>query len=375
MATPEPRRGERAGNQPAAPAAADAAERDRALDPGRSFIVQAPAGSGKTELLIQRLLVLLAQVERPEQVLAITFTRKAAAEMRARLLEALAAAANEAADEAAPPPEDAHKAATRERARAVVARDRALGWALLESPARLRIQTIDSLCAALTRERPLRSGLGEAPGIAEDAGELYREAARATLAALEGEAAQAAPAERLLLHLDDNHARAEALLCTMLARRDQWLRHVQRWDDPAALRRALEAELRAAVDEALQAVHGALAAAGQRAGLALQTDLPELARYAAGHLAAAQPDAPIARLAALDGLPTPVADALPLWQGLADLLTTRDGGWRRSLSKNQGFPTDKSVGDPAALKAVKAQAQGFIAALADEPELAARLHS
>ena len=67
----------------------DQPERELALDAGRSILVQAPAGSGKTDLLTRRFLRLLAEVDAPGQIVAITFTKAAAAEMRRRILSEL----------------------------------------------------------------------------------------------------------------------------------------------------------------------------------------------------------------------------------------------------------------------------------------------
>ena len=61
---------------------ADQAIRDQALGPGESFHLEAPAGSGKTSVLLARFLTLLARVDTPEEMLALTFTRKAAGELR-----------------------------------------------------------------------------------------------------------------------------------------------------------------------------------------------------------------------------------------------------------------------------------------------------
>ena len=196
----------------------DLAERSRALDPRGSFIVQAPAGSGKTELLIQRVLALLATVERPEEVAAITFTIKAAAEMRLRVFEALRAARSTTR------PATPHHALTWDLAAAALARNDALGWKLEESAERLRVQTIDALCASLTRQMPVLSRFGAQPESVEDASAMYVEAARSLLAQLEGgDAEAAADVGRLLGHVDNDAAKAERLLADMLASRDHWM--------------------------------------------------------------------------------------------------------------------------------------------------------
>ncbi len=170
---------ERAAERAAAAAMeAEAATRATALDPVRSFIVEAPAGSGKTELLTQRFLRLLATVELPEQIVAITFTRKAAAEMRQRVVDTLRAAANGTPE--LPP----HRQASLTLARAVLERAGAKSWALLEQSQRLRILTIDALNTSLARQLPvLTSGIVSLE-LTEDADSLYRRAARGTLEAL-----------------------------------------------------------------------------------------------------------------------------------------------------------------------------------------------
>jgi ATP-dependent helicase/nuclease subunit A len=199
--------------------AADRAARDAALDVGRSFIVQAPAGSGKTELLIQRYLRLLGVVEQPEEILAITFTRKAAFEMQARVLAALQDAKD--GKTAA----EAHERVTMGAATRALARDRQMDWRLVESPHRLRIQTIDALNASIARSRPLSSGLGAATDVVSDdaARSIYRSAAAATLDWLVSGGDDGAAVEQLLVHLDNNAALYLAHIARMLETRDQWL--------------------------------------------------------------------------------------------------------------------------------------------------------
>ena len=313
----------------------DQETRELVLDPGQSFIVQAPAGSGKTELLVRRYLRLLAVVDAPEEIIAITFTRKAAAEMRGRIVNALHEAEDAAADATEHAPGstsgDTHRSAEKlpHPAHAALDRDRELGWRLTRNPTRLKIQTIDSFCAALTQQMPLLSELGGQPEIIEDARDLYREAAANTLKLLDEDTTQdgqqgdrSAAVATLLEHLDNDLPKARDMLVSMLQKRDQWLRHlVGQSPDRTSLERALKHFVESTLEDTLEALPPEM--------------LPELVdclRYAAGNLE----DAPCT----LDLLPAKDAADLEYWQYLVSLCLTGSGAWRKRVDVRTGFPPD-----------------------------------
>lgn len=195
----------------------DQSQRERALDASQSFIIQAPAGSGKTGLLTQRYLRLLSTVKRPESIVAMTFTRKAAAEMKERVQCALADAAKKTKVR------DAYARRTRDLAAAALEADRKHGWNLQSDPGRLQIQTIDSLCAMLTRQMPVISEFGGVGKVVENARDLYHIAARRMLAQLtESTRENAELFRRAALHFDNDIARLERQIAQMLEKRDQW---------------------------------------------------------------------------------------------------------------------------------------------------------
>ncbi len=301
----------------------DQPERDAALDPGSSFIVQAPAGSGKTELLIQRYLRLLALVDEPEEVLAVTFTRKAAGEMRSRVINALAQAQADTA------PEAPHLRRAWELARQVLADERRQRWQLHRHSSRLHISTIDAVNTWLAGRSPVGSGGSVLREIATEPRHLYLAAARATLELMADDDADAAEVAALMRHLDNNAGTFEQLLVEMLPRRDQWLRHAISLDEE---RQVCEAPLHRLTEIGLQA-----AAASLPAGIA--GELLSLLPYAASVLAQDGKESQLAAWAGRAGFPEPVIDELPAWCALADaLLTAKDAAWRKTVNKNNGFP-------------------------------------
>ncbi len=334
-------------------AMSDQKNRAEAVELQRSVIVQAPAGSGKTSLLVERYLGLLAAVDAPEEILAITFTRKAATEMQQRVLQYLDPAYFS---------DEEHEQAPLIKARAV--QDKVAAWRLMENPHRLLIRTIDSFNHYLARTMPVASALGPVPTPADNSKALYRQAARNVLAQIEGQDEIVRDLYRLLEWRDHRSQDIEDILASLLGKRDQWLRAFSVTGKPqrVQLESVLSTVVKNQLEQVVSAMNDALGDIGYNS-----ENLATLLKFAATTLETNNRASPIRALVDMNTLPDETPESLPLWAGLAEALLTRDkkGQFRKTVTIATGFPpkTDE-----------KRQFQDLLDSLADNEELCDKLN-
>ena len=305
---------------------ADHTARTEAQNIQRSFIVQAPAGSGKTELLTMRILRLLAVVEQPEEILCITFTNKAAAEMKERILSSIAPAFTEQTHD------QDHKNEKAQLGKQVYQRSAEKGWNLLLNPGRLAVRTIDSFNHFLIRQMPISSGMGGSVEITEEPMEIYQLAVRNLLELADGDSQLAL--KHLLQHLDNRYDRVEQRLIEMLAIRDQWLPMVLH-EDPEQMLEHIEHNLQDLIESELKTVRKKLLSV-------VPIEFVEHATLAGKNLLEAGIESPIALLADLESIPDHSINNLKTWKSISELVLTKQNGIRLKPNKNQGFPAGKA---------------------------------
>ncbi|MEM7193466.1 MAG: UvrD-helicase domain-containing protein [Pseudomonadota bacterium] len=299
--------------------------RNEAMDPKRSFIVQAPAGSGKTGLLVRRFLKLLTTVDNPEQILAITFTRKATAEMRQRIISALSGLTSEG--EPLTDPEMVRLSTD------VLNHAKRKGWDLRAHSRRLRIQTIDSLCTELVRRMPWSARFGSVPAIAENSEEMRMQAAKQTLMHMDRPKSSWRDDCIELLRLTDGRLdQCHRLLTEMLDSRTKWLSVLrQNGEDRASFERNWQTVINRLLVEASQQIEPAV-----------RDQLTRLCAFAAEQLDASGTAHPLTACAGMSEFPAPDYRQLPLWRGVVSLLFTTEPALRKpkGVNKRLGFPRE-----------------------------------
>ncbi len=333
----------------------DANVRKAVLDTTQSWMLQAPAGSGKTELLMQRFLACLARVEQPESVLAITFTRKASAEMRSRILSSLQRAKLLTDEELSERP--SHEQESLRLARAVLRTSDALGWSILQNPARLQVRTLDSFCESVAQRAPFKGLLGGVAGVTEDARPLYELAAQRVIDQLVSTGTLGDSVETLLVHMDNDVCGVRNLLASMLAQRDQWLHFLGRSDEfdsseQGRLRGRLEEAFVLAVNEELSEIQDQLfrlLTSEQKAEILAHLQYSAIQRTSSmiDSIAASADVVSIATSISLPRCdysewPTGSAEHLAAWRAICEFLLVADRhspALRKTVNVRNGFPS------------------------------------
>ena len=285
----------------------DQKQRDQALNIHESFIVQAPAGSGKTELLTQRYLSLLGDTLQPESILAMTFTNKAADELKHRVLQYLK-------DASLAPPVEPHKHKTFELANRALVQSQKQGWDLLSNPSRIKISTIDSLASLIVAKYPTVERLIP-PRVMADRYEyeaLYQSAAENTFKLLE-EPEYRDEIASVLLYLDNHVEKFYRLLIQMLAKREQWLPRL--YQQGALEIGVLEKTAQRIISKHLLYLQVLVKSFFDESFFSLLSENEMV----------------------INKLPDANVNALDDWIGLANLCLTSKGQWRKTVDKRQGF--------------------------------------
>lgn len=302
-------------------ALADAAERLRAVNPAACFHLEAPAGSGKTFLLTARFLRLLGCVDHPQSILALTFTNKAAGEMRDRIGRFLVRAAR------GEHPSDDLDASLLDAARKALDRHRRRRELLLSGDL-LRIQTFHAFCYTLVSLAPLPSGVSPGSTLLGDPDQtiFLRRSIDDTLASLlsrRPEDPWRRALENRLLYLNNSWSHLVRELQDLMGRRES-LRELTRVLDPPHAADARHLAMRDLVEAQL----GVLRTAFLQSGLGRQWGA-FVAHVTEAGAAAAE--------GLIDSVPGTAWEDLPDWQRMAEALLTQSGGPRKQCGPKAGF--------------------------------------
>ncbi len=275
----------------------------------------APAGSGKTEILIQRFLSLLGVTNNPKSILAITFTRKAAAEMKDRILNALSSVDSASSSK--------NEDKTLELARKVLIRSAKMEWNIFSDESLLNIKTIDGFCNELVDQMPITSTLGGSIEISDSPKFLYKEAVNLLLSSNTWDDMTHINLKSLALYFDNNFEKLEDLLIRMLSHREEWQADLVRANieglDSLSSNKALEVLIESLFNQLLDDLKD------------YSTELNEILDFVGRNLSSDFPH----------GLPEARAEETDRWISLANLFLTKDKNWRKRFTQKEGFKGDK----------------------------------
>ena len=303
----------------------DGNERTAALDTTRSHHVEAPAGSGKTRLLTLRFLKLLGEVHSPGEIVGLTFTEKAAGEMRSRIIRCL-----QAARDGKTPRQEADEEMLSLARRALQKQEKHLRT--LTSSSGLNLMTFHGFCYHIAKRAPLEAGIAPDCEILGEKdlplliAETVRRVMERTLSLPPGAAERRALENRLLAR-NNSRPSLSVELEEVIANRDRFedlIREVKK--SPAGARAdAVRKRLREIVEPHLDRLGRSLR------GTALGKHWQPLTAYLASKSADVAGRLP-------REIPPGSWAALPDWQAMAEALLTREGSPRKSMGPARGFP-------------------------------------